>query len=423
MKKLKKFRMTAALLSSVLLFSSCGENTYLTLSNPQSTNISFSWWGNDSRHDYTLPAVTRFEELFPDIDVKCHYSEWSGYQNRNSAQMASNTESDVMQINYSWLNQYSADGRGYYDLSTLSEYIDFSSYTEEELSYGMQNGKLNAIPIALNTMTMYYNKTVYDQYGLELPKTFDDLFRAAEVMKGEHYPLALSQKPAWFLMAAYVKQKTGREIMNYEGNITANRDDIKLMLELYKDMVDKKVIPTIDDFDKREFANGKYASTMVWLSDASNYCSGAEANGYTMVIGDYPTVNGSLQGWYVKPATLYAIRKNTANPAEAAQLLNYLVNSEDMALFQKTEKGIPLSKSARDTLIKNDELGGIQKLAFDRMSENQERMTAQSPYFETDILHKSFASACTEIMFGKIPLDEQADALYEIIKNYRNTQE
>ncbi len=415
-------KIIPALASLTILLSSCGSNNTLSLSVPQTTDISFSWWGNDSRHDYTLPAIKEFENQFSSIKVKCHYSEWSGYQKRNNVQMISNTESDVMQINYAWLNQYSPDGQGYYDLSTLEDYIDFSVYSEEDLSYGMQNGVLNAIPIALNTMTLYVNKTVYSEYGLDIPKTFDDLFNAAKVMNGEHYPLALSQKPAWFLIVSYAGQKTGKDFMDNDGKINFTQKEIKMMLDFYCELVNKKVIPTIDDYDKREFASGKYASTMVWLSDANNYCSQAEKNGFEMVIGNYITLDGKLDNWYVKPATLYAIKKNTAHPEEAATLLNYLVNSPDMADYQKTEKGIPLSKSAREFLMDNHELNDIQSDAFSLMSEYLSTLEPISPFFETEVLYKSFFDSCTEVLFGKSTSEEQAEILYDVFRNYQNEE-
>lgn len=124
--------------------------------------------------------------------------------------MVTHTESDVMQINYAWLNQYSNDGEGYYDINQLSDYVDLSNFTEEDLAYGMKNGKLNAVPIALNTMTVYVNKSVYDEYGLDIPETWDDFFAAAEVMNGEHYPISMSKKSAWFFLASYVGQMTGK---------------------------------------------------------------------------------------------------------------------------------------------------------------------------------------------------------------------
>ena len=172
------------LLCLSMLCSGCGDNAVIT-SQTQQTEISLSWWGNDTRNEYTIEAVKRFEKLHPEIKVICKYSEWSGYQARSNVQMVSNTEADVMQINYAWIQQYSPDGYGYYDISTLSDYIDLSNFSEEELSFGMQNGRLNAVPIALNTQSLYINKTVYEQYGLDIPKTWEDIFNASRVMKGE----------------------------------------------------------------------------------------------------------------------------------------------------------------------------------------------------------------------------------------------
>ena len=193
---MKIFRRTAALmLGAAMVFSTgCSEKTTMTSQRKQ-VEIEFSWWGNDARNRYTLKAVELFEELHPEIRVKCSYSEWSGYETRNKIWIASDTEADVMQINYGWLTDYSADGTGYYDLNSLSKYIKLSNFSDEQLSYGTRNGVLNALPIAMNSETVYINKTIYDRYGVDVPKTWDDLFRAADAMRSANiYPLSASSK-------------------------------------------------------------------------------------------------------------------------------------------------------------------------------------------------------------------------------------
>lgn len=413
-----KKRITAAALSA-LLFSCCTGCSGDTVVTDQAVQkeISFSWWGNDARHDYTLAAIEEFESLNPDIKVKCHYSEWSGYQTRNDVRMVSHTESDVMQVNYAWLNQYSADGEGYYDISQLSDYVNLSNFTEEDLAYGMQEGKLNAIPIALNTMTVYINKTVYDEYGLDIPETWDDFFAAAEVMNGEHYPISMSKKSAWFFLAAYVGQLTGKDLMDAEGNITFGEEETALMVETYCEMVNKKVMPQVEYFDKLEIANGDYAGVVAWLSDAESYCGEAVANGYDIAIADYTTVNGELNSWYAKPATMYAIRKDAENPQEAAMLLDYLLNSPEMASYQQIEKGTPLSASARLYLEENNMLNGIQYKAFSKMSDSKEKLEVISPYFENDSMIDAFTDACNEVLYGKADRNEQGSALLENLKS------
>lgn len=407
-------RITAIVLSA-LLFSCCvgcsGDTVVTDQVVPK--EISFSWWGNDIRHDYTLAAIETFESLHPNIKVKCHYSEWSGYQTRNDVRMVTHTESDVMQINYAWLNQYSNDGEGYYDINQLSDYVDLSNFTEEDLAYGMKNGKLNAVPIALNTMTVYVNKSIYDEYGLGIPETWDDFFAAAEVMNGEHYPISMSKKSAWFFLASYVGQMTGKNIMDDEGNITFGEEEAALMIKTYCDLVNKKVMPQVEYFDKLEIANGSYAGVLAWLSDAESYCGEAIANGYEISVADYTTINGNLSSWYAKPATMYTIRKDAENPREAAILLDYLLNSPEMASYQQIEKGTPLSIAARQYLEENDMLNGIQYEAFTKMSESKDKLEVISPYFENDAMIDAFMNACNEVLFSKSDEMEQGKAFLE----------
>lgn len=413
---MKKSGLIASATAAVVVFSGCASNIVVSEQTEQVT-ISFSWWGNDARHDYTLEAVKKFEKIHPDIKIECHYSEWSGYQSRNNVQMVSNTESDVMQINYSWINQYSHDGNGYYDISQLEDYIDLSNFTEDDLAYGMQNGKLNAVPIALNTMTVYINETVYSNYGLEVPETFSDLYNAAEIMQGENYPLSMSAKSAWFFIASYVGQMRNKNFMDNDGNILFDKSDIQLMIEEYCSLVNKKVIPQVEYFDKLEISSGKYAGVLAWLSDATGYCQGAIDNGYNITVADYTTVDNNLQSWYAKPATMYAISKDVEHPKEAAVFLDYLLNSDEMASYQQIEKGIPLSSSAREYLEENELLAGIQYDAFTKMNDKKESLDIISPYFENESMIDAFIAVCNEVLYGKSDAEEQAEELYNMLKS------
>ena len=414
---MKKRGLLLLLVIVALALSGCGGETVLT-NNFERTEISFSWWGNDARNEYTLAAIKEFESLHPEINVNCHYSDWSGYQKRMDAQMASNTESDVMQINYAWIQQYSPNGKVYYDISQLSDYVDLSNFTEEELDYGMQMDKLNAIPIALNTQTMYINKTVYADYGLDVPKTWDDLFAAAKVMNGEAYPIAMVQKSMWFFAIAYAEQQTGTQFMNLDGSINFTPDDLRVMIEFYCRLINEKVAPQTEYYDSLKVGTGEYAGILAWISDASSHCNKAINNGYEMIVADYPVVDGAQvgDGWYAKPATMYAISRYTEYPEEAAMLLDFLLNSEEMAILQGVEKGVPVSSAARTCLEKNDMLNGIQYEAFLKMNEYTEDIAVVSPYLENDTMIDAYRNACNAVLYEKAGAEEQAQELYDLFQ-------
>ena len=84
------FRLAAAL--SIILvsvsFGGCGIDRAAEMTQKtEASSISFSWWGNDVRHFYTMNAVDQFQEDNPDIQVNYRYSVWNGYEKRTKVYM------------------------------------------------------------------------------------------------------------------------------------------------------------------------------------------------------------------------------------------------------------------------------------------------------------------------------------------------
>ena len=401
--------------SIVALNSNANENSEV-VETPVS--IKFSWWGNDNRHEYTMNGINIFESNNPSIQVKNSYGVWQGFEKRMQVAMESHTESDVMQINYAWLDQYSNDGNGFYDLYQLSDYIDLSNYSESDLQYGIKNGKLNALPIAFNSYEFYYNKTIWDKYGLDFPKDWDEVFAAAEVMKKDGiYPFGYVKKQAFILAISWFEQTHGKYVFNESGELNISADELGEMIDFYRSLVDKKVMIPIDDFDKSKFADGVVAATMCWVSDAGNYCGALEKKGGDPQIGGYIiSPDAKLTGWYIKPATMYAISAYSEHPEEAAKLLDFLVNSPEMALLQLAEKGVPVSKTARKTLEDNPggEMG-YEFTASEYMNENIDKLSIMKPIMENDEVITAFKKYGDEYIYDQMTLEECSEELYKAI--------
>ena len=399
--------------ASVLLCTGCASDEVVR-SHREQVEITLAWWGNDARHEYTIKGIEAFEELHPDIKVNLSYSEWSGYEARNRVRMIAGSETDVMQINVGWIKAFSPDGKGYYDIEELDSYVDLSSFTEDKLNYGRVNGILNAVPIAMNAETVYINKTIYEKYGLSVPQTWDDYFNAAKVMsKDGVYPLSGAGKTVWLLAIAYTEQKCGKTILDENGKLNFSKNDLRTMISFYKELVDKKVIPQVEFYDRLNINSGDYAGTIAWVSDAKNYCGTAIDNGFEVVPAPYPAFSAdkSGDGWYAKPATLYAISKNTEHPREAGLLLDFLLNSNEMALLQGIEKGIPLSEKALGAL---DEAGMLSGLQYDAslVMDNNTRISQMDPALENTSVIEKYIDFCNLVIYDKSTLDETAEALY-----------
>ncbi|MDE6796473.1 MAG: ABC transporter substrate-binding protein [Ruminococcus sp.] len=416
---MKIFRRILALTGSIAFISACacsGHEPVVTQQEKQ-TEINLSWWGTDARNRYTIKAVEMFEEKYPDIKVNCSYSEWSGYEERSKIQMRSNTEADVMQINFSWLSQYSDDGTGYYDINQLDNF-NISNFSEDVLEYGIKNDCLNAIPIAMNAETVYINKDIYDKYGLDTPQTWDDLFKSADVMKKDGiYAMSGASKSIWLYLIAHTEQVTGKRIIK-KNKLNFKAKDFQNMIEFYKELVDRSVIPQLEYYDSKEIAKETYAGSVAWVSDATNYFGTMIEDGVNIITADYTTLDGNNvgEGWYAKPATMYAVSKNTQHPEEAGLLLDFLMNSPEMAELQGVEKGIPLSNSAKKTIEKNYMLYGIQYEASQKMEGCQ--LAELSPVLENNSLIDDFFSACNDVIYDKATAKESAETLMIKISEY-----
>ena len=258
---------------AIIRISRAGESGEVVTNRQNETKIQMSWWGNDARHAYTMEGVDVFQEKNPDIEVSYRYGEWNGYEKRTKVWMESHTEADVMQINYAWLEEYSHDGTGFYDLNELSDYIDLDNFTDEEKAYGIKNGKLNALPIAMNTHTFYYNQDLLDKYGLEVPKTWDDLYRLGRAAaKDNKYAIGISKKQLFLLMIAYYEQNYGKTVFNKDGTLAIDEDGLAFILEFYKKMLDEHVLCPVDTFDRAKYMSGGIVGTMCWISDTKIYC-------------------------------------------------------------------------------------------------------------------------------------------------------
>ncbi|MBE5924818.1 MAG: carbohydrate ABC transporter substrate-binding protein [Lachnospiraceae bacterium] len=401
----------------IIKLSSNPDNADTITAHDEQTNIKLSWWGNDVRHIYTMEGVELFKEKNTDINVSFRYGEWTGYEDRNHVWMESHNEADVMQINYAWIDQYSPDGNGFYDLNELSDYIDLDNFTEEELSYGTQNGKLNAIPIAMNTHVFYYNKDLLDKYGLSVPGTWDDLFEMGDIVKKHgKYVLGMSKKQFFIFLVAYFEQSHDKAMFNEDGTFNLNEQDVQDILVFYKDLIEHNVVCPIDLFERNSYLSGEMIGTMCWVSDTKIYHDSLAQKGVNVIRVDYPMVPGAKRtGWYIKPATMWAIGADTSDPVASAKLVNFLLNDPEMARLQQTEKGVPVSNSAVEALKQDGLAESTEYIAIQEMKEHNYEMSLIIPNMENEKIIDAFKSGADEYIFDKMGVEECASNIRRAI--------
>lgn len=393
--------------------------------------IRFDWWGGDSRHEATQKAVEAFMAKYPGITVDVNFGSWKDWESARALEYQSGTGSDLTQINYSWITDYNVDGKTFADLKQFSDIIDFSQYDENELAICEDvNGALAGVPIALTGRIFYWNKTTFDKAGIDTPKSLADLKAAgkvfAEKLGEDYYPLAVGEYDRAILMSFYLQAKYGKAVIDEELNFNYTEEELKDGLDFINSLEEEHVIPSIKTIDgdgaasfdvNQKFLDGKYAGILEWDSAAKKFIT-ALGDAGELVVGEEFTDMGESTGVSTKVSMLYAITNTSEYKREAAMLLNFLINEPEGIELIGTQRGIPQSKIAYETLEKANAIDPVIAEAHTKVMDAAEFFF--SPKFDDASLKGdggAYKDVFGGISYGEYTTDEGAKILFDAYTN------
>ncbi len=415
-----KKRIFCLCLVTALILSLVGCNKEPVLNKVSKENkeeaqvtIRYSLWGNEDRRAYTEEQIAAFMEKYSYIKVELEFYSFDEIKEKLTGIMSEGQEADVMQINQSWLSWFSPSGDGYVDLREYGDIIDLNQFSAKELSYGIQGQHLNALPIAMNTALPVYNETIYKEYGILPPKTWDELIEAARLMYPDGiYPLGADKWQRLQLMYTIYEQITGKSAFDTNGQIVFDRDGLKDTLEFLKKLEDNHVFAPVEISTPASLKEGKTAGQFRWISGIDEYDGAIKEAGGKSFIGDYICLEeGSQLGHFYKPASMLAMSIHSENKTEAAMLIDFLLNDGQAAVIQGTEKGIPCSDSARMALMENGDLRTLAYRGQLFMEYHKAELELKPEILERDDYISFVKDVINRYYTGEISTDQAADEL------------
>ena len=337
--------------------------------------LSISWWGGESRHEAYQKAIAAFSEANSNVTVNPTFAAWSGWEDTMSTKFAGGVAEDVCQVNWNWLYNYSGNGQTFIDLNSVSDYIDLSQWDESVLNTCVVADKLQAIPVSMTGRIFYWNMTTFNKAGItEVPKTLDDLMAAGAAFQSklgdDYYPLHLGGYDRMIMMVFYLESVYGKDWADpATSTLNYTADEIAEGLDFIKSLVDNHVVMPLPTYygnngstaahQSNEWITGKIAGILEWDSSASKYQDALDdENKAGFTVGEEIKF-GDYNGGFTKVSMGLAITQTCQHPAEAAMLVNYLLNDEEGAAIMGSECGIPASKAglaAAETAGAVDEL-------------------------------------------------------------------
>ncbi len=169
------------------------------------------------------------------------------------------------------------------------------------------DGKIMAIGMMVNMHHLQYRKDVFDDLGLEPPKTYDAMLAAAAKIKEAgvmEYPLGATMMTGWNQALDFVNLYSGMGGDLFDGSkaTVANETGVKA-LEMMKEMtayMDPEWTVSDSTYVQQQFQQGKIAMANFWQSRAGANDDEVESQ----VVGKIATAAAPLGTEDGRPATL-----------------------------------------------------------------------------------------------------------------------
>lgn len=147
------------------------------------------------------------------------------------------------------------------------------------------DGKIMAVAMMVNTQHLMYRKDIFDQLGIPVPTTYDEVLAAAEKIKAAgvvDYPLGGTFKAGWNLAEEFVNMQFGMggKLVNDDGTPAVNTEAGRKSLEMLKALsayMDPEYLTSDSTTVQQQFQQGKIAMANLWASRAGAMDDAAES--------------------------------------------------------------------------------------------------------------------------------------------------
>ena len=339
MKRKKLFQILACSLTVMMLAAcggqpasgapqSSGESTAPSAAGPDEEITLNMWHIQTNADDLTakalLDAIDLYEETHPNVKIVQDATQGEQYKVKLRTAAASNELPDIY---FAWGYSYGEDFVAANKALDLTPYMDDG--TADKIKPGLlsvlsYDGKVYGLPVDFSGMLMFYNKTVFDENGLEIPETYEELQQVVQAFKDKGItPMIMGGKAMWPITALFedysirtVGADKCLDVVSFEDTI--NQEGFVKAATYMQDFLGDGTLTEDSMILLPPEANTKFAGGGIPIT----------YNG-TWSIGVFESDSSSVQGQIVaKPLPL--INGELDNPEEyvGASLSGYMVSAD-----------------------------------------------------------------------------------------------
>lgn len=325
----------------------------------ENIELSVAWWGGATRNERIEKTLSMYSELNPHVSFSTATNNYSDHGTAMSTAAASGDLPDMWLIaTQQWMGQY-ADSGQLLDLRPYIESgaIDTTNIPEANLESGRAaDGGIYALAVGLNSPCIQYNKTLLDEYGIEIKNgmTVDEFAeKCAEIYEktGKKTTIYNSEDVLQYLLRAEGK------LLYDDGKLGADSPDDFMT---YFNLMDRgRTEGWLLDYEAYVTAGGDTATQGIvtgsswnnmWYTNQTAALQAPCPEGVVLDMVTWPTSNLDASQ-YTAGSMAWCIPANVENPDEAVALLNWWINTPEVQEVILGEMGMPINTKIAEQLI------------------------------------------------------------------------
>ncbi len=189
-----------------------------------------------------------------------------------------------------------------------------------------------------------YNATIFKQYGVPVPDTWEDLKNAGKALKKQGHPVGIAishcldaNSTFWYIMWCY-----GGKVLEADGKTVAIKSDItKQVLEFYKELYMEAMEPDVLSWD--DASNNRYllSGKGSWVHNPISIYNVAKSKNMPIAndINHHLTPRGPAGRFMAAEVQSLGIWKFSKQQEEAKKFIRYLFEPENFNLWIEAAAG------------------------------------------------------------------------------------
>lgn len=317
---------------------------------------------SDSEAQIWQQVADLVHEKYPNITVTIENTNWTSYWTKLPVELASGNAPDLIYMHFSRASDYTDSMLPISDYIEKDEDINIDDFYSGILDSFIFDDQVYALPYDFGPYIMYYNKDLFDKYGVEYPdenttwEEFKD--KCKQLTQDGNYGTVFASSLDYYDPQVL---SLGGEIINEKGEFDITGDKTTAALQSLADLINvDKVAPKIADtantvWNWEQFEGGNIGMMIDGPWGATNVINYCDFNvGYSIIPKaekQVTTINGSA----------LAVTSESKHPKEAYQALEVLTSPEVQKLLAENGRALPSRDSVRESYYESaSELEGLE---------------------------------------------------------------